>query len=438
MYRVLRIWIAAFCVALFALLFVSQDALAYDASSTSFYVRQGLQDVTGRSTSTSFGSIFGGGQNALGFSTSTSFQIISGLVRMLYQPVAPTYALNHYHWRNDDGSEATATSATGGAQDTQLTSVAQNAVKRLRIEIANLGGTIKSFSTEQFRLEYASSTSCASATAWANAQNGTEWSTTSTANLTDGANTTNIALATGGVADGNHTFITANGGVKTAGSQTAAVSVPSDSFVELEYAVAPLANATSGTPYCFRVTNAGSTSNFSYTRYPSATVSAASSQSITLSFSPATVALPGLSPGNAVFATSSIGVTISGGTNGYTLKINRNNTTSTLASSTIAFPDATVWNGAGNGSTAPGANFAFRVQQTGTTSNYNSTWWGANDAIGTALFTGTPTSTQTVMNCTTCNAGSSNTIVRYRADSPASQKATSYTGTITFTALANP
>ena len=444
--RIAKRVFAILCVVLFVYSATFPSALAYEASSTSFYVRQNTQEIVGRATSTSFGFLFGGEQSGPGLSSSTSFKIISGILRALFQPIAPSYEQVHYHWRNDDGGETTSTSATSGVQDTLLSALAQNTMKRLRVEIANTGGTIKSFSTQQFRLEYGrTTTTCSGIASWTDTQGGTDWGMATTTNLTDGANTTNIATSTGGVADGNHTFLTTNGGVKTAGSQTGALSVPSDTFVELEYGVKPTATATSTGTYCFRVTNAGSPTNFVYTQYPQATVSAAGSQSITLSFAPTTVTLPGLSPGVAVTATSTLTVTITGGTAGYSIKINRNSATSTLASSTLTFPDYTAWNpgtgcsvGQGNGTTTPASTFSFRVQSASTTASYCSSWWGANDTNGTALYAGTPISAQTVMNCTTCNSGSSDTSIKYRVDAPNSQKATNYNGLVTFTALANP
>lgn len=424
-------------------------ASAFEASSTSFYVRQDMANIAGKSTSTSFWLFNNGSQTGLGLSSSTTFQIISGIIRSLFQPIAPNYTLIHYHWRNDDGTETTATSATGGTQDTALSSITQNTSKRLRVEITNAGGTIKSFSAQQFRLEQAaSSTTCAAISTWSDLGSATgTWAMATTTNLTNGTDTTNIATSTNGsVTDANRTFVTPNGGVRTSSSTTGNVSVPSDSFVELEYSVKPLASSTANGIYCFRVTNAGSPTNFTYTQYPQATVVATASQSISLVISTTTVNLPGLSPGSAVTATSTATVTISGGTNGYNLQISRNSSTSTIASSTLTFPDLTSWNsgsgctaGQGNGTTAPGQTLSFRVQQANTSSsNYCAVWWGASDTAGTAIYAGMPTSTQTIVNASSTNNGTTATYILYRADAPTSQEATNYTGGITITALANP
>jgi len=154
-----------------------------------------------------------------------------------------------------------------------------------------------------------------------------------------------------------------------------------------------------------------------------------------------------LTPGVAVSATSTATVTISGATNGYNLQVNRDDATSTLdliSDPSIDFPDYTpAWDPTGNGNatTTPGSTFSFRVQQTGTNSNYSTTWWGANDTDGTAKYAGFPSSSQIIINCNTggaCNEGTTDTRIKYRADSPVSQKVGSYNGTITYTALPNP
>lgn len=115
-----------------------------------------------------------------------------------------------------------------------------------------------------------------------------------------------------------------------------------------------------------------------------------------------------------------------------------------MAFGTAEFPDAaprwdpTANGNAGNAGTVPGQTFAFRVQSGGTTSNYATTWWGASDADGTAQYAGFATTSQQIMDCTTCNSGSTDTVIKYRADAPTSQASGAYTGLITYTALTNP
>ncbi|MCX6781705.1 MAG: hypothetical protein NTW66_01085 [Candidatus Magasanikbacteria bacterium] len=143
--------------------------------------------------------------------------------------------------------------------------------------------------------------------------------------------------------------------------------------------------------------------------------------------------------------TSSVVVDMVGALNGYNITIKRDSATSTMDQNAGSppdnpFPDATDWNssGSGNGATTPGNNLSFRVMQAGTNSNYDSTWWGASDASGTAKYAGFPVSMQQIMNCSTCNFGSTDTIIGYRASPPVTQQSGDYSGTITITALVNP
>jgi hypothetical protein len=258
-------------------------AAAVDSSSTSFFVRQDVNFINGSPTSTSFGLLNGAGQVGTGFSSSTSFGLGAGSLYNILQTVGPTYTQIHYHWRNDDGTEATATSATGGTQDTSLTNMAKNTAKRLRVEISNEGGTAAGFSTQQFRIEYALlSGTCASSTYTDVGAAAGDWDMATSSQLTEAGDTTNISNASGGVTDENARFLTPNGGQRETTSATGAISVPSDTYTELEYAIQPLTAASAG-PYCFRVTNAGATSSFAYAIYPTSTVSTGANATPTVS-----------------------------------------------------------------------------------------------------------------------------------------------------------
>lgn len=269
-------------------------------------------------------------------------------------------------------------------------------------------------------------------------------------NLTDGANTTDIATSTGGVIDANHTFIVSNAGVKTTTSTVNSISIPSDSFIETEFDIQALSSSTPGATYCFRLTNNGSTNNFTYPEYPEATLASSFTQSITLTLNTSTVNLPALAPGIAVSATTTATVNVSGATSGYTVSIQRNpaTATTTIASGTIQFPDYTpVWapsgsscvSGEGNGTTTPGNTFSFRVASSGTTANYCPYWWGTNDT-GAALYAGVPTTTQIIVNSTSSASqnGTTTVTIFYSANAPVNQRVTNYTGGVTITAIANP
>lgn len=178
-----------------------------------------------------------------------------------------------YHWRNDNGSETTASSATAGLQDTPLAALQQNSPRRLRIEVSNEGSVAAPATS--FRLEYAEATpTCVDATGWTDVgATNDAWNMIDSVNLTEGGNTTNISTTTGGVTDENTTFLTPNGGVRDTTSQTGAVILLGTNFIELEYSIVPTITAIEGTTYCFRVTNAGSPIS-SYVVYPSVTISA--------------------------------------------------------------------------------------------------------------------------------------------------------------------
>ncbi len=197
-------------------------------------------------------------------------QSISGATTVLND--IPTLA--HYHWRNDDGTETTATSKTGGNEDTSLTALQQGVPARLRMEVSNEGGS--STPAMQYRLEYAQTTgACSAATGWTDvgAANG-EFDMYNTTNLTDGADTTNVALgANGAVTDENTTFLSPNGAVKDTSSQTANILLTTTQYVELEYSLMASTSAAEGNTYCFRVTDKGNPL-FAYDQIPRANIAA--------------------------------------------------------------------------------------------------------------------------------------------------------------------
>lgn len=176
----------------------------------------------------------------------------------------------HYHWRNDNGTETTATSATG-AEDTPYSAFPLATPKRLRVEVANKGSTTTL--PMQYRLEYgAKTTSCSAVNAWVDVGAvGGDWDMFNSPNLTDGNNTTNISTASGGVTDDTTTFLVANAGQKDTSSQTSTLTLSTTTFAEIEYSVVPTGSAIAGNSYCFRVTDASVPLDF-YTQYPEATM----------------------------------------------------------------------------------------------------------------------------------------------------------------------
>lgn len=170
------------------------------------------------------------------------------------------------------------------------------------------------------------------------------------------------------------------------------------------------------------------------------TINVTVNETITLSLSTSTLSLPALTPGTPVYATSSATVTTNASA-GWELEVNRNSATSTIASGTITFPDATSWNGSNNATSSAniGANLSFREEQTGTSAGiYNATEWGSSDSNPNALYAGFPTSTQIYASTSTYTGTAETVVMEVAANSPATQQATSYSGSITITALALP
>jgi len=140
-------------------------------------------------------------------------------------------------------------------EDTPVTGYPKLTPIRGRVEVSNEG-----------RLEYARSTSGPWTTVPAAATT-EEWEMYNSTYITDGEATANISP---GLTDESTTFIA--GQLKDTGSTTGAITLAGDQFTELEYSIRATSNSTNCQTYYFRVTNAGSTTNFSFTVYPQITV----------------------------------------------------------------------------------------------------------------------------------------------------------------------
>lgn len=172
--------------------------------------------------------------------------------------VTTDLSIVHYHWRDDDGDEDDATSATGGAEDTLLANLRQQQTKRLRFGVSNEGSS--STPAYSFRLEFAPKTSvCSAATGWTDvgAADGAFDMSDSVNIPSDGLDTTNISTAIGGVSDVGDTYITNNNGLKDTSSQVSAFAFSGKEYTDLEFAIEATASSTEGATYCFRLTDAG-------------------------------------------------------------------------------------------------------------------------------------------------------------------------------------
>ncbi|MBI5400803.1 MAG: hypothetical protein HZB12_01660 [Candidatus Yonathbacteria bacterium] len=254
------------------LLFRPSTASAFESSSATFELHAGdVESAVASSTSATFKLHDAGGQNATASSSATTKFVSSGILYWLYGFFTNNYDQIHYRWRADDGSESAATFPVN--LDTQYASFPKNTVKRLRFEVSNEGWTRTG--TTAFRLEVAQTATCSSGTyAAVPTDYSGHWHLATTTNptyFTDGDATTNVA---GGLTDENITFVP--GQIKDIGNTTAAVTLASSDFTEVEFGVMALTAATNANPYCFRLTNSGATSGtgyvFSYTQYAVASV----------------------------------------------------------------------------------------------------------------------------------------------------------------------
>ncbi len=196
-------------------------------------------------------------------------------------PISPTgsttvagqvRAQTGYHWRNDDGSETAASSATGNTQDTALTDVAKESPFRLRLQVDNEGSI--STNPTQYRLEFGTKiTTCELVGSWNDVGAvGGAFDLVASTNLTEGNDTTDVTPAANGeiTNPGGASFLATNGGQRDTTSQTGNLTLTSSEFVELEYSVEATAEAGDDTTYCFRLSDAG-TALESYVLFPELT-----------------------------------------------------------------------------------------------------------------------------------------------------------------------
>jgi len=187
--------------------------------------------------------------------------------------VGAVHTQTHYHWRSDNGSETTASSTTGGAEDTAVSNVSKATPLRLRLQVSNEATTTISESTG-YRLEYGTKvTTCSAVSSWIDVGgSGGAFDMYNSPNLTEAGDTTNIAVSAGGVTDENTTFLTPNNAIKITSSQVASTTLASTEFIETEFAIKQTTSAGYNTTYCFRLSGGGVPLDV-YSRYPELTTS---------------------------------------------------------------------------------------------------------------------------------------------------------------------
>ncbi|OHB22117.1 MAG: hypothetical protein A2939_05805, partial [Parcubacteria group bacterium RIFCSPLOWO2_01_FULL_48_18] len=177
---------------------------------------------------------------------------------------APNLTQIHYRWRNNNGDETSATWTA--ATDTPILNVVKSTTTRLRFEISNEGAI--GSAAIAYRIEYATSatTTAAAWTPVGASGSSTHWIMT-LSQLVDGSNTSNVA---NGLPDENAAFVA--GRQQELSNQTAGITLSSSSFTEIEYSFLATSTAIDSQTYYFRLTDNGTTTNFTYTSYASATL----------------------------------------------------------------------------------------------------------------------------------------------------------------------
>jgi hypothetical protein len=175
----------------------------------------------------------------------------------------PTLSISYYRWREDNGTEIAATYTT--TENTALSTSSNMYIgdrKRLRFSVANTGAASASGIT--YRLEHASS----SCSAWYavpsyNTQTTQEWVMEQSQWIPDGAATTH---SSGMSVPAGKDFVPGLARLYT--NQTSAHTLATTEYTEFEFAFRSTSFVTTNLTYCFRLTNAGSITNFSYVAEP--------------------------------------------------------------------------------------------------------------------------------------------------------------------------
>ena len=198
-----------------------------------------------------------------GISATNSFDNTNNVCWTITGGGNPNQTLIHYRWRNDDGTEVAATyAAPEDAPIAATSSMYKGDRRRLRLTVSNAGSADATNIT--YRLEYASS----SCTSWLpvpsyNTQTTEEWVTDLSGYLPEAAVTTH---SSGMSVPPGKTFT--SGEARLFINQTSAITLTTSQSTEIEYGIRSTSFVQSNILYCFRLTNAGSVTNFTYSAQP--------------------------------------------------------------------------------------------------------------------------------------------------------------------------
>jgi hypothetical protein len=207
--------------------------------------------------------IFTGTSNT---SDPTATAVDNANIFIAFREVTPSTNQSAFRWRNDDGSESSAT--WKAAENTAITNVSTSEIIRIRIEVEEINGAA---TTVNARLEFSSdATSCTTGTWTALDTSTTAWRVTASANITNGDPTTNQLTTSAKTFTAGRIFDTQN-------EDTTGVSL-NNTHTEWEWAIR--GNGASGsTTYRFRITDSGTALN-TYTNCAQLTTAAAVSVSV--------------------------------------------------------------------------------------------------------------------------------------------------------------
>ena len=157
------------------------------------------------------------------------------------------------------------------AEDTPLSGLTKHTTKRLRIEVSNEGTATSGSVLYRLEVSQANPTTCDdSGNTWTRVDTSTHWNMVDSTHFADADATSDILDqdTNPGLTNANTTFVAGelkeyNDG--TDDDQTLGIILTTTQFTEIEYAVAATNSATGGATYCFRLTDAGSATDFKYT-----------------------------------------------------------------------------------------------------------------------------------------------------------------------------
>ncbi|MGD2186401.1 MAG: DUF2341 domain-containing protein, partial [Desulfobacterales bacterium] len=181
-----------------------------------------------------------------------------------YKGLAATVDQAHYRWRNDDGTEST---ASWYADEDTKANIGVGIVQRLRFLVENEGA----FSAGEmaFKLQVNETATCSSA-GYSDVPTDAsgDWQIVAS-QLVDGAATS--SAVTGLTDPAGYTWV--DGEQEDDSNTTDSITLGIDRFTEIEFSIQPTGNATYGGDYCFRLyDNTGSAPLDKYSAYAKADV----------------------------------------------------------------------------------------------------------------------------------------------------------------------